>query len=91
MFFYEVFHGTVHQSGKETADHGNAEKMLNRDKTPITSHTTSKVPFIICNEEIKLKEGGSLSDIAPTITDIYEIKKPDVMTGSSLIIKDEEI
>lgn len=48
--------------------------MLNRDKTPITSHTTSKVPFIICDEEIKLKEGGSLSDIAPTITDIYEIK-----------------
>ena len=66
-------------------------EMQNRDKTPITSHTTSKVPFIICNEEIKLKEGGSLSDIAPTITDIYEIKKPDVMTGSSLIIKDEEI
>ena len=32
---------------------GNAEKMLNRDKTPITSHTTSKVPFIICNDEIK--------------------------------------
>ena len=90
--------GKIYEKAKEyfyeliiTADHGNAEKMLNRDKTPITSHTTSKVPFIICNEEIKLKEGGSLSDIAPTITDIYEIKKPDVMTGSSLIIKDEEI
>ena len=90
--------GKIYEKAKEyfyeliiTADHGNAEKMLNRDKTPITSHTTSKVPFIICDEEIKLKEGGSLSDIAPTITDIYEIKKPDVMTGSSLIIKDEEI
>lgn len=57
-----------------TADHGNAEKMLNRDKTPITSHTTSKVPFIICNDEIKLKPEGTLIDIAPTIIDLYEIK-----------------
>ena len=72
-----------------TADHGNAEKMLNKDGTPITSHTTSKVPFIICNDEYKLKEEGSLKDIAPTIIDMYEIKKPNAMTGESLIIKDE--
>lgn len=64
--------------------------MLNRDKTPITSHTTSKVPFIICNDEIKLKPEGTLIDIAPTIIDLYEIKKPDVMTGESLIIKETE-
>ena len=73
-----------------TADHGNAEKMLNKDGTPITSHTTSKVPFIICNEEYKIKSEGALKDIAPTIIDMYEIKKPSVMTGESLIIKDEE-
>lgn len=73
-----------------TADHGNAEKMLNKDGTPITSHTTSKVPFIICNEEYKIKSEGALKDITPTIIDMYEIKKPSVMTGESLIIKDEE-
>lgn len=89
--------GKIYEKAKEhfyeliiTADHGNAEKMLNRDKTPITSHTTSKVPFIICNDEIKLKPEGTLVDIAPTIIDLYEIKKPDVMTGESLIIKETE-
>ena len=89
--------GKIYEKVKEhfyeliiTADHGNAEKMLNRDKTPITSHTTSKVPFIICNDEIKLKPEGTLIDIAPTIIDLYEIKKPDVMTGESLIIKETE-
>ena len=89
--------GKIYEKAKEhfyeliiTADHGNAEKMLNRDKTPITSHTTSKVPFIICNDEIKLKPEGTLIDIAPTIIYLYEIKKPDVMTGESLIIKETE-
>ena len=89
--------GKIYEKAKEhfyeliiTADHGNAEKMLNRDKTPITSHTTSKVPLIICNDEIKLKPEGTLIDIAPTIIDLYEIKKPDVMTGESLIIKETE-
>lgn len=72
-----------------TADHGNAEKMLNKDGTPITSHTTSKVPFILCNETYKLKKEGTLKDIIPTIIDIYEIKKPDLMTGESLLVKDE--
>ena len=72
-----------------TADHGNAEKMLNKDGTIVTSHTTSKVPFILCNENYKLKKEGSLKDIIPTIIDLYEIKKPDVMTGESLLIKEE--
>ena len=89
--------GKIYEKAKEhfyeliiTADHGNAEKMLNKDKSPITSHTTSRVPFIICNDEIKLKSEGTLADIAPTIIDMYEIKKPDVMTGESLIIKETE-
>lgn len=88
--------GKIFEKAKEnfyeliiTADHGNAEKMLNKDGTPITSHTTSKVPFILCNENYKLKKEGSLKDIIPTIIDIYEIKKPDVMTGESLLIKEE--
>ncbi len=70
-----------------TADHGNAEKMVTKDGEPITSHTTSKVPFILCNENYKLKAGGSLKDIVPTIIDLYEIKKPDKMTGETLIEK----
>lgn len=88
--------GKIFEAAKEhfyelviTADHGNAEKMLTRDGTPITSHTTSLVPFIVCNEEYKLKETGSLKDIIPTIIDIYQIKKPDKMTGESLIIKED--
>lgn len=87
--------GKIFEASKEhfyelivTADHGNAEKMFTKDGKIITSHTTSKVPFILCNEEYKLKEGGSLKDIAPTIIDLYEIKKPDKMTGESLLVKE---
>lgn len=87
--------GKIFQKAKEhfyeliiTADHGNSEKMLTKEGEKITSHTTSKVPFIICNDEYKLKPSGSLKDIAPTIIDLYEIKKPDKMTGESLLIKE---
>lgn len=89
--------GKIFEKAKEnfyeliiTADHGNAEKMLTKDGEVITSHTTSKVPFILCNEEYRIKQTGSLKDIVPTIIDLYEIKKPDVMTGESLIIKEEK-
>lgn len=87
--------GKIYEKAKEhfyelliTADHGNAEKMLSKDGEPITSHTTSKVPFILCNENYKLKSEGSLKDIVPTIIDLYEIKKPDQMTGESLLLKE---
>lgn len=87
--------GKIFEKAKEhfyelliTADHGNAEKMLSKDGEPVTSHTTSKVPFILCNENYKLKSEGSLKDIVPTIIDLYEIKKPNQMTGESLIKKD---
>ena len=53
----------------------------------ITTNTLSKVPFVICNKEYKLKKNGSLKDVIPTIVDIYEISKPKEMTGESLIIK----
>ncbi|MEG2457442.1 MAG: 2,3-bisphosphoglycerate-independent phosphoglycerate mutase [Bacilli bacterium] len=69
------------------SDHGNAERLLNSDGSFNTEHTTSKVPFIICSDEYKLKEEGSLSDVIPTIIDMYDIKKPDEMTGKSLLIK----
>jgi 2,3-bisphosphoglycerate-independent phosphoglycerate mutase len=71
-----------------TADHGNAE--MNID--PVTgvkhtSHTTDKVPFILTDLGKKLKDEGTLANIAPTILELYGIKKPDEMTGESLIIQ----
>jgi 2,3-bisphosphoglycerate-independent phosphoglycerate mutase len=71
-----------------TADHGNAEKMLDDNGHPHTAHTVNPVPFIIVNEEmknIKLRP-GILGDIAPTILDIMGITKPKQMTGKSLIL-----
>ncbi len=73
-----------------TADHGNAEKMVDCETNqPFTAHTTNMVPFAIINydKEIKLKEGGKLADVAPTVLDIMDIEKPEEMTGSSLISK----
>ncbi len=75
-----------------TSDHGNAEEMLcNFSKNIITAHTNSTVPFIICDEEIKIKNVkgvlAKLGDIAPTILDILDIEKPSEMTGDSLLIK----
>ena len=69
-----------------TADHGNAEKLIDeRDNSPITSHTTSMVPLIAVGVgDIKLRE-GILADIAPTILDIMGLEKPKEMTGESLI------
>ena len=70
-----------------TADHGNLEKMAEADGTPHTAHTTNVVPFILAsNEEHKL-HSGVLADIAPTMLELLNIKKPAVMTGSSLIEK----
>jgi len=71
-----------------TADHGNAEKMLDDNGHPHTAHTVNPVPFIIVNEEmknVKLRP-GILGDIAPTILDIMGITKPKQMTGRSLIL-----
>lgn len=67
-----------------TADHGNAEEMIDKNNNAITSHTTNPVHLIICKEGYNLNE-GSLRDIAPTILDIVDIKKPQEMTGKSLI------
>ncbi len=73
-----------------TADHGNAELMLDpKTKQPISTHTTNPVPFILVSDEhknIKLKN-GILADIAPTILELMQIEKPKEMTGNSLIQK----
>lgn len=72
-----------------TADHGNAEMMVDENGNVCKTHTANKVPFIICNSNYKIKPEGELKDIAPTIIDMYEITKPLEMTGESLILKDE--
>jgi len=73
-----------------TSDHGNVECMKDDDGNITTGHTFNPVPFVICDENIKLKEQGTLSDVIPTIIDVFEISKPKEMTGKSLIIKNEE-
>ncbi|MBE6935742.1 MAG: 2,3-bisphosphoglycerate-independent phosphoglycerate mutase [Ruminococcaceae bacterium] len=73
-----------------TADHGNAEQMLDADGvTPFTAHTTNLVPFCICGAgEMELrKEGGKLADIVPTMFDLMGIEKPAQMDGQSIIVK----
>lgn len=70
-----------------TSDHGNVEMMKDENGNLMTSHTSNKVPLVICNDEIKLKPNGSLKDVIPTVIDLYEISKPKDMTGESLIIK----
>ena len=71
-----------------TADHGNAEQMIDyKTGEPHTAHTTNPVPLILVGmENIKLKE-GKLADLAPTILDIMGLEKPQEMTGESLIDK----
>ncbi len=100
-----------------TADHGNAETMIDQralsdinspttsmvsisfisDKglySPMTSHTTNKVPFILVNEAYKgraLRDGAALRDVAPTILELLGIQQPKEMTGKSLLSQDEQL
>ena len=70
-----------------TADHGNAEYMIDENtKEPFTAHTTNEVPVIVLGAgDVKLSEGGRLSDLAPTLLDLMEIPQPAEMEGKSLI------
>ncbi len=73
-----------------TADHGNADMMLDEDAHVITSHTTSPVPLIICNPSYSLRD-GKLGDIAPTLLSLVHVPIPDAMTGECLITQSKEI
>jgi 2,3-bisphosphoglycerate-independent phosphoglycerate mutase len=69
-----------------TADHGNAEFMLDENNNMVTAHTTNKVPFIVCNDSYKVND-GILADIAPTILELLNAPIPKEMTGKPLIQK----
>ncbi len=69
-----------------TADHGNADRMLEDDgATPYTAHTSNLVPFYIVGADVKLRD-GKLADIAPTMLDLMGLKKPAEMDGETLIL-----
>ena len=61
--------------------------MYELDGSPFTAHTTNPVPFAVCGMDVKLREGGRLADIAPTMLEILDLPKPEGMDGSSLIVK----
>ena len=69
-----------------TADHGNADEMENPDGSPMTAHTTNLVPVIAVGCAQKMRAGGALCDLAPTLLELMDIPKPAEMTGLSLFI-----
>ena len=86
----EILDLLIKKQGKAliTSDHGNAEMLIDeQDGSPITSHTTNKVPLILVGHgDVDLKE-GILADIAPTALELLNLEKPKEMTGESLIVK----
>jgi 2,3-bisphosphoglycerate-independent phosphoglycerate mutase len=78
----------VHASGGAcviTADHGNADHMLEDDGSPNTAHSLNPVPVIVTVPGLTLRGGGILADVAPTVLQLLRIEPPEAMTGESLI------
>jgi 2,3-bisphosphoglycerate-independent phosphoglycerate mutase len=78
----------VHESGGAcliTADHGNADHMLEDDGSPNTAHSLNPVPVIVTVSGLTLRDGGILADVAPTILQMLGLEQPKAMTGRSLI------
>ncbi len=83
-----------------TADHGNAEELLDGAGNPQTAHTTNRVHCVVAERDpsspggmraLRLRGDGRLGDIAPTILGLWGVDKPDLMTGASLVRPDTEI
>ncbi len=68
-----------------TADHGNADKMLDEDGKPFTAHTTNLVPFCVVNHPCEIRDNGRLADIAPTMLQLLGLAQPEEMDGKTLI------
>ncbi|MBV9798878.1 MAG: 2,3-bisphosphoglycerate-independent phosphoglycerate mutase [Solirubrobacterales bacterium] len=78
----------VHGSGGAcivTADHGNADHMLEDDGSPNTAHSLNPVPLVVTIPALSLRDGGILADVAPTVLEVLGIKPPAEMTARSLI------
>jgi 2,3-bisphosphoglycerate-independent phosphoglycerate mutase len=69
-----------------TADHGNAEQLLEPDGSPNTAHSLNPVPFIVTQEGLALREQGILADVTPTVLELLGIDQPPEMTGRSMIV-----
>ena len=70
------------------ADHGNADQMIDEEGNPVTTHTTSLVPFVITDERVQLKEKGTLCNVAPTILNYMDIALPKEMANTPSLIED---
>jgi 2,3-bisphosphoglycerate-independent phosphoglycerate mutase len=68
-----------------TADHGNAEQMIDADGEPHTAHTTNPVPLILVGTERALRPYGRLADLAPTVLELLDVTAPAEMSGASLL------
>ncbi len=78
----------VHSSGGAcviTADHGNADHMLEPDGSPNTAHSLNPVPLILTVPGVALRDGGVLADVAPTVLEVLGMAQPAGMTGRSLV------
>jgi 2,3-bisphosphoglycerate-independent phosphoglycerate mutase len=84
----------VHEGGGAcliTADHGNAEQMLEPDGSPNTAHSTNPVPVIVTAAGCSLREDGILADVAPTVLELLGTPQPEAMTGASLLAEGPEL
>lgn len=70
-----------------TADHGNADEMLEDDGSPDTAHSLNPVPLIVTVEDVALRDGGILADVSPTLLALLGLEQPPEMTGTSLIVQ----
>jgi 2,3-bisphosphoglycerate-independent phosphoglycerate mutase len=80
----------VHEAGGAcvvTADHGNAEQMLEPDGSPNTAHSLNPVPLIVTVAGVELRGGGILADVAPTVLELLGIAQPPEMTGRTLLAR----
>jgi 2,3-bisphosphoglycerate-independent phosphoglycerate mutase len=78
----------VHRRGGAcivTADHGNADNMLEPDGSPNTAHSLNPVPLVVTAPGLQLRDGGILADVAPTALALLGMEQPAAMTGHSLL------
>jgi 2,3-bisphosphoglycerate-independent phosphoglycerate mutase len=78
----------VHEAGGAcviTADHGNADHMLEPDGSPNTAHSLNPVPLVVTLDDVALRDGGILADVAPTVLELLGVEQPAEMTGRSLL------